>query len=169
MRCAPVALRFRSDADVLVQASIDTARITHADPRYTAGAVVVNQAIVSLLGGSTPVHAIAASLVGVDQPELVKAVKALPELEWDQIRSGGYVVDTVTAAFKSLLVTGSFEEVVVTAVGLGDDADTTGAVTGALAGALYGAGDIPSRWYETVQHHEELEQLADRLLLLSGR
>jgi ADP-ribosyl-[dinitrogen reductase] hydrolase len=169
MRCAPVALRFRTDPHALVRVSIDTARMTHADPRCTAGAVVVNQAIASLLEDAPPEAAIAASLSGVDQADLVKAIRALPELEWDQIRSGGYVVDTVTAAFKSLLVTASFEEAVVTAVSLGDDADTTGAVAGALAGARYGVAAIPERWYGAVQHREELQRLADRLLFLSGR
>jgi ADP-ribosyl-[dinitrogen reductase] hydrolase len=45
MRCAPVALRLSADRAALVQASIDTARITHADQRCIAAAVAVNQAI----------------------------------------------------------------------------------------------------------------------------
>jgi ADP-ribosylglycohydrolase len=78
------------------------------------------------------------------------------------------VVDTVAAAFKSVLVKESFEEAVVTAVSLGDNADTTGAVTGAQAGAHYGTRAIPTRWHEQVEHRDELERLADRLLTLSG-
>ncbi len=46
--------------------------------------------------------------------------------------------------------TDSFEEAVVLAVNLGDDADTVGAVTGQLAGALYGLGGIPERWLQPI-------------------
>ena len=37
----------------------------------------------------------------------------------------------------------SFEEAVLQAVNLGDDADTTGAVCGQLAGAYWGESNIP--------------------------
>jgi ADP-ribosyl-[dinitrogen reductase] hydrolase len=39
-----------------------------------------------------------------------------------------------------------FEEMLVSAVNLGGDADTVGAITGALAGAAYGITAIPARW-----------------------
>ncbi|HEX2282566.1 MAG TPA: ADP-ribosylglycohydrolase family protein, partial [Thermomicrobiales bacterium] len=51
MRCAPVALRFRGDPDRLVRASLDSARVTHAEPRASWGTVAVNRAIVHLLNG----------------------------------------------------------------------------------------------------------------------
>ena len=53
MRCAPVALRYHSDVEHLRAVSIDTSRITHADPRCTAGSVAVNQAIAHLLHGGS--------------------------------------------------------------------------------------------------------------------
>jgi ADP-ribosylglycohydrolase len=40
----------------------------------------------------------------------------------------------------------SFEEILVTAVNLGGDTDTVGAMAGALAGACYGLPAIPGRW-----------------------
>src|SRR5215217_3505496 len=51
MRCAPVALRFRREPDRLVHASLDSARVTHAEARASWGTVAVNQAIVHLLNG----------------------------------------------------------------------------------------------------------------------
>jgi len=58
------------------------------------------------------------------------------------IRSGGYVVDTLNAALWSTLSTNNFEKAVLKAANLGDDADTTAAVAGQLAGALYGYSSI---------------------------
>jgi ADP-ribosyl-[dinitrogen reductase] hydrolase len=57
--------------------------------------------------------------------------------------------------------------VIVAAVSLGEDTDTTGAVAGALAGAHFGAETIPDRWLTLLQPRAELEQLADRLLELA--
>src|SRR5215216_350587 len=45
MRCAPIALRFCNDRSAMIEASIDTSRITHADPRCTWGTVAINRAI----------------------------------------------------------------------------------------------------------------------------
>lgn len=60
--------------------------------------------------------------------------------------------------------TTSFEEALVLAVNLADDADTVGAVTGQLAGALYGMSGIPARWLEPLAWQDRLVATADVLL-----
>ncbi|HKG25011.1 MAG TPA: ADP-ribosylglycohydrolase family protein [Thermomicrobiales bacterium] len=164
MRCAPVALRYRGDADALRQASLDTARITHADPRCTWGAVAVNQAIAWLLEGGTKDGAIDAAVTGVEHAEVCACVRAAASRERNDVKSGGYVVNTIGAAMWCLLRHETLEETIVAAVALGDDADTTGAVAGALAGAHHGAQAVPARWFDLLQPREELEGLAVRLL-----
>jgi ADP-ribosyl-[dinitrogen reductase] hydrolase len=83
----------------------------------------------------------------------------------DQIRSSGYVIDTLEAALWTVGVTSSFEDALIQAVNLGEDADTVGAVTGQLAGALYGASAIPERWIHRLAWPSEISQAADRLLI----
>ena len=61
----------------------------------------------------------------------------------DEIRGSGYVAHALEAALWCVGRTGSFAEAVVLAANLGEDADTTAAITGQLAGALYGANGIP--------------------------
>jgi hypothetical protein len=58
----------------------------------------------------------------------------------------------------------SFEEALILAVNLGDDADSVGAVTGQLAGALWGADAIPVRWLENLAWRDRLEATARALL-----
>jgi ADP-ribosyl-[dinitrogen reductase] hydrolase len=168
MRCAPVALRFRADREALIAASKSTALITHADPRCQAAAVAVNLMIGHLLAGGAIRDLPGSVLDAIDEPETREALRKAPDLTREKVRSGGFVLDTMQAALWSLLRTESLEEAVITAVNLGADTDTTGAVTGALAGAAYGAPAIPARWSEQVQHHDELIAIADRLLELSG-
>lgn len=62
----------------------------------------------------------------------------LDQLKEDEIESGGYVIDTLEASLWSILNSSSFKETVLTAVNLGSDTDTTGAVAGGLAGIVYG-------------------------------
>ena len=168
MRCAPVALRYRTDPARLIRASQDTARITHADPRCTWGAVALNQGIVHLLGGGEPDAVAAAAVVGVAEPEVRAAILGAGDLAESAVRSGGFVVDTLSAAFRCLLREDGPEAAIVAAVNLGDDADTTGAVAGALAGARYGVAAIPERWLALLQPRDEILALAAWLLARAG-
>jgi ADP-ribosyl-[dinitrogen reductase] hydrolase len=169
MRCAPVALRFRRDPDRLVRASLDGARVTHAEARASWGTVAVNQAIAHLLNGGSIADAPAAAVVGVPNRAVREAVLAAAGRRRDEVRAGGFVLETIGASFWSLLGTGSAREAIELAVALGDDADSTGAVTGALAGAAYGVSALPTTWIETVQFRERLESEAARLLAVSER
>jgi ADP-ribosyl-[dinitrogen reductase] hydrolase len=169
MRCAPVALRFRRDPDRLVRASLDSARVTHAEARASWGTVAVNQAIAHLLDGGAIADAPAAAVVGIPNCAVREAVLGAAGRQRDEVRAGGFVLETIGAAFWSLLSTEGAREVIEVAVALGDDADSTGAVTGALAGAAYGVSALPTTWIATVQFRERLESEAARLLVLSER
>lgn len=168
MRCAPVALRFRNDPERLVRASLDTARITHAAPRACWASVALNQAIVHLLNGGDRAGVLAAARSGIDEPQTVVALDSIPALTYDALKSGGFVLATLTAALWCLLNRESAEEAIVTAVSLGADADTTGAVAGALAGGCWGLHALPERWRNAVQHRDELIDLAEQLRVWSG-
>ena len=82
----------------------------------------------------------------------------LPE---HQIKSSGYVVDTLEASIWCLLNSISFEDAVLKAVNLGGDTDTTGIVTGGLAGLVYGVDSIPEKWVEQLARFEEITELFD--------
>jgi ADP-ribosyl-[dinitrogen reductase] hydrolase len=60
--------------------------------------------------------------------------------------------------------TDGFEEALILAVNLGEDADTVGAVNGQLAGALYGLDGIPARWLKPVAGRSRILAVADPLL-----
>ncbi|MCC6703523.1 MAG: ADP-ribosylglycohydrolase family protein [Thermomicrobiales bacterium] len=164
MRCAPVALRFRTDKARLITASRDTARITHADRRCQSSAVAVNGMLAHLLDGGAIDDLPGVILPDIVDPEVVSALEKASDLPREKVRSGGFVIDTLQAALWSLKQTDSLEAAVVLAVSLGADTDTTGAVAGAFAGAAYGASAIPQRWLDQLQYRDDLTALADRLL-----
>ena len=77
----------------------------------------------------------------------------------DDIRSSGYVVDSLEAAVWALLKTTSFKDALLVAVNLGDDTDTVGAICGGLAGLYYSYEDIPEDWLAVIQKREWIERL----------
>jgi ADP-ribosylglycohydrolase len=81
-----------------------------------------------------------------------------------KIHSSGYVIHTLEAALWSVEQTSDFEDALVLAVNLGDDADTVGVVTGQLAGALYGLSGIPQRWLEPLAWRPRIIDMADALV-----
>ncbi len=91
---------------------------------------------------------------------LKEDISNIPE---ENIHSSGYVLHTLEASMWSLLTTGSYQEAVLKAVNLGEDTDTTGAVTGGLAGLLYGVENIPVHWQHTLARYDDIKGLAKRL------
>ena len=87
-------------------------------------------------------------------------ISALPE---EDIRSSGFVIDTLEAAFWCFLTTDNYKDAVLKAVNLGDDTDTTGAVTGALAGLAYGLEGIPQEWREQLAAYDEVRRIAVKM------
>jgi len=86
-----------------------------------------------------------------------------------QIKTTGYVVDTLEAALWVFFMTDTFEEGALKIVNLGGDADTTGAVYGQIAGAYYGASGIPSSWLDKLYMRTAIEGMADELYYLGSQ
>lgn len=88
--------------------------------------------------------------------------KNFSKLPADEIKSSGYVVDTLEAAVWCLLNTSDYESAVLKAVNLGGDTDTIAAITGGLAGALYGYDAIPEEWRNTLLRRDYIEEMCER-------
>ena len=80
------------------------------------------------------------------------------------IRGSGYVIYSMEAALWCFLNTENFEEAILKAVNLGDDADTTAAVCGQIAGAFYGIAGIPSDWLKKLAMADTITSMALSLL-----
>ena len=90
-------------------------------------------------------------------------VSKLVDASVNEIYSSGYVINTLEAALWCILHSNGFSEAVLKAVNLGEDTDTTGAVTGGLAGLLYGTSDIPKEWLTVLARRQDIEDLAARM------
>ena len=85
-------------------------------------------------------------------------------LSENEIRSSGYVVDTLEAAIWCFLITDNYRDCVLKAVNLGEDTDTVGAVAGGLAGMYYGVENIPDEWINIIPKIDKIMKLTKEVM-----
>lgn len=87
-------------------------------------------------------------------------ISAFPE---DEIKSSGYVLHSLEASLWCFMNSESYSEAVLKAVNLGEDTDTTGAITGGIAGIYYGFENIPEEWIDVLARKIDIENLCNKL------
>lgn len=80
----------------------------------------------------------------------------ISKVKVNDIKSTGYIVDSLEAAIWVTLKSENYKEAVIGAINLGGDTDTIGALTGALAGIIYGYDFIPEEWKDNIAKKEYL-------------
>ncbi|MEG0371204.1 MAG: ADP-ribosylglycohydrolase family protein, partial [Clostridium sp.] len=80
----------------------------------------------------------------------------------EEIKSSGYIVDTLESVFWCFLNGDGYEDCVIKAVNLGEDTDTIAALVGGLAGIYYGYEDIPQQWIKDISKREIIEDISNR-------
>lgn len=88
---------------------------------------------------------------------------AFKDTSVDDVKSTGYVVDTIEAAVWGLITTNSFENALLKIVNLGGDTDSIAAVAGGLAGLYYGYDAIPTEWLDVIQRRDWIAQMIEPL------
>ncbi len=172
MRAAPIGLFFFDNPQMLIQAAHAQGRITHKDPRCSAGAVAISGAVALVLQGKlinpeSFISSLADWVVTIEPDfatELFKLKKWIlipPEeavsfisragLDADYIDEDGwqgispFVISSVLWSLYSFLRTpDDYWETICTAIAVGGDVDTTAAMAGAISGAYLGIGAVPS-------------------------
>ncbi|MEN7549548.1 ADP-ribosylglycohydrolase family protein [Rapidithrix thailandica] len=178
MRILPLAFYLKNQPDEERQFELirEVSSLTHAHIRSVIACKIFMDYALALLAGNSKVKAYeltcekAKAFVerrGIVAKEVSIFSKVLDGKLADkpiqEISGSGYVVHTLEASLWCLLTTSSYKEAVLKAVNLGDDTDTTGAVTGGLAGILYGLDQIPLAWREALAKKEEIIALANKL------
>lgn len=85
------------------------------------------------------------------------------ETKIEDLKSGGYVIESLEASLWFFLQRNSFEDTILGSINLGHDTDTTAAITGGLAGLYYGENGIPEYWRASLVALENIQDLGERL------
>jgi ADP-ribosyl-[dinitrogen reductase] hydrolase len=168
MRLSPVAICHWDDDQRLTDIAAQQSRTTHGAPEAVDACIGYAVLMARAIGGEGKEGLLS---TGVDVPS--PKIAGILNGGWrgrarHEIGSSGYVAHSLEAALWCIDETASFREAVLLAANLGDDADTTAAITGQLAGALYGASAIPNGWLGKLAWREQIEDVASRLFLKAG-
>ena len=165
MRLAPVPIYYYPDRDEMIRRSAESSRTTHGTAECLEACRLL-AAVLYAAFSSSPKEQVLTP--GQTDPFQCEKISAMSEGAWKnklepEIRGSGYVVDCLEAALWCFDQTSSYEQAVLAAANLGDDADTTAAVCGQIAGAFYGESGIPQHWLTKLAMATEIRELADRL------
>ena len=176
MRIAPVPLYLfyicGSNAEENFELVHNISRLTHAHPISLIGCDIYCAFMLEILKGTAKSELLPNALKTIDpfvkkHPEYAKAFSKYDRITYqnfinlpeDQIKSSGYVVDTLEAALWCFLTTGNYRDCVLKAVNLGSDTDTVACVAGSIAGLYY--GDIPAEWIESIRNKKTVDKIID--------
>ncbi|MBP5710027.1 MAG: ADP-ribosylglycohydrolase family protein [Bacteroidales bacterium] len=144
--------------------------ITHGHAISKMGCLFFTLYMNAILDGQSPIEAWETArkfpYVRWYGQECVNAYKQLlsanfPKIKDSEIKSSGYVVDTLNIAIYSMIHGHDYESSILLAINMGYDTDTSAAITGALAGVYYGFESIPDRWLAKLRGKEMLYSFAD--------
>lgn len=173
MRLAPAALFAFSSPKEVARICGDSSRTTHGAVEAVDACRYFGVLIHGAVRG-VPKHKLTTELYTPTKgmwdgrtalaPAVVGAALNAHKKTRDQIKSSGYVIDTLEAAIWAFHHTDNFEDGAILAVNLAGDADTVGAVYGQLAGAYYGEMQINPEWIRGLAKFHIFYLYADKLL-----
>ena len=175
MRLAPIPMYYCEDLDQVAHFSEESSRTTHGAQEAVDGCRLFGVMVALALRGESKEGLLVRGHEIAQRgrqfaPRIEQiATSGYKGKEADEIRGSGYVVESLEAALWCFHGTESFQDAILRAVNLGDDADTTAAVCGQIAGAYYGVGAIPATWLAKLAKKDQIERLADGLYLGSMR
>jgi ADP-ribosylglycohydrolase len=164
VRVAPVAIRYWNSPAELHDVATRQSRTTHASAFAVEACFIFARVLADAIGGAPREKVLGRRyLPHLDSTQPIMAGSWKTKRRSD-IRSTDNVLNSLEAALWCVDKTETFEEAVLLAANLGEDAGTTAALAGQLAGALHGASCIPGSWIERLAWHDLIVERADELL-----
>jgi ADP-ribosyl-[dinitrogen reductase] hydrolase len=171
MRLVPVVLAYAREEDAAIEYAGKSSLVTHSAPEASDACRFYARLIVRALRGADIATLLEAwQAAGLELCPKIDAVArgSYKHKSWRQISGSGYVVQCLEAALWAIDNSDTYRDAIILAANLGEDADTTAAVTGQLAGALYGLAGIASEWVDVLTWRERFLDLSNRLFELAG-
>lgn len=173
MRLAPIAMFYHGDIIKTLFYAGESSKITHGSEECVEACRALSEI---LFNGFNTEIADSSDLYSLDirHAPLKTKIKSVIHGSYcdkldSEIKGSGYVVNSLESALWAYHNSSSFEDAVLKAVNLGDDADTTGAVCGQIAGAFYGYDAIPQHLKDGLYQHDVIVELAEKLYEASNK
>lgn len=171
MRLAPIPMFFFPDLSAIETFAVESSRTTHGTTECLDACRLFARIIYRALLGMPKEEILLADAESFVSGKRIASIAQARyrEKNDEEIRGSGYVVESLEAALWAFHRSENFEEAILMAANLGDDADTTAAICGQVAGAYHGEIGIPSKWLDLLSLRSEIVLLADQLSQRSAR
>lgn len=170
MRLAPVAIAYHRDYEKTLEIANLSSLTTHGHISALTCAHFLSTMLRNYIIGSHSdgdyKYKVRAGEERLCSDTLLKLSEAPYSKMEEWVNVSGFSTDTLCAALYCFFNTGSFKECVLTAVNLGGDTDSVGAVAGQIAGAFYGLSGIPKEYIDGLQNSDRFLTLAKQLFYL---
>lgn len=163
IRLAPTALFHRHSLAATWHGSAAQSEVTHRSEEAVQCCQLFGAQLHLALNGADKEQVLAPLVCALSARPLLINMGEYKGKSRDQIRSSGYVIDTLEAALWAVWHTDNFRDAVLLAANLADDADSVAATAGQLAGALYGVSGMPPEWVAKVAWSQRIRDLATQL------
>ena len=164
MRLAPVAMFYAGDEAAVQEMAALSSRTTHGAEECIEACRVFAVALSRALQGADKAKVLDLGGLPLHSPKIAQIAEgSYRHKTREQIRGSGYVVDSLEAALWCFARHDNFRAAVLEAANLGDDADTTAAITGQIAGAFWGEQGIPAPWLQRLCRAGDIRGLATQL------
>ena len=164
MRLAPVAIRFWRDRQTMRDVAARQSATTHAAPEAIDACVAFAEVLADAIEGRPRSEVLRDRADHMPAPSGRSWLGRGAESSATKYEPPAMSRIRWRRRYGAVGRTGSFEEAVLLAANLGEDADTTAAITGQLAGALYGADGIPQRWLDRLAWEPRIRNMAERIV-----
>ncbi|MQS76183.1 ADP-ribosylglycohydrolase family protein [Companilactobacillus halodurans] len=176
MRLAPLAIHLMDEPDLQKRLKLtkNYTSLTHRHPRAIVGSYIYLEILHALLNGQ-PFRRVLETL----PDKLTKALQNQPDelaelpnyeamfkSDFDttlrqNIKSTGYVVDTLLTCTWCVLNSTSIDSAVILAVNLGDDTDTVASITATLASCEMLSDHISDEWKKQLRNQDLLKSIIE--------
>jgi ADP-ribosylglycohydrolase len=177
MRLAPVPIRYAhlypNNCDELSRRAEESSLPTHASEQCVAACRYLATVLAALIHGEDRDEVLSPDWQPLQRLNEIKPLHPLiqeiaqgsfRQKEPPAIKGSGWVVKSLEASLWAFYDAETFQEAVLKAVNLGDDADTTGAICGQLAGAYWGESGISESLRAGLARMDMLEKALDGIV-----
>lgn len=174
MRLAPLAIHLRNEPDLATRLRLtrDYTCLTHRHPRSIVASYIYLEILHNLLNGKELLEILKflpqqLKTTLQDKPEELNELTQFDAIFQPQfsltprsdIKSTGYVVDTIVACVWCALKTTNIDSAIILAVNLGDDTDTIASITGTIASCLHQNQSVNSQWKSQLRNQALLNRI----------
>jgi ADP-ribosyl-[dinitrogen reductase] hydrolase len=173
MRILPASIYFAEDSEkIIIEKSFEVSALTHNHMRSKIACALYSLLLSALLKGGNLYEALAnanriiAPYIPKEEEIHFRRITNFEVLQLNRstVKSTGYVIDTLETCLWCLFNSSDYKGAVLKAVNLGDDTDTSAAVTGGLAGIVFGMAHVSSKWTKSLAKLNYIEKLIKKFI-----